>query len=330
MSLPEWGYSYNALFVPLTSDWQCSLVPIRDVDDVDRGWKLSYEERQKARKEREEQIEQDQRDFDRYFRVGTSRRAARACSDFGAYIAFIREHLRISGLSAPVDGEGVRRILRDAVRDGRVIPAIDRTWRGSRRVGRSYAPQSWPKRAPDPKPTVYGVLNTGELVPLDEFGRAIDRTPYVPIKVRAAAAASSAARSSTGGKFDWLDSVEAAAGTLLGGDVAADNDHAEDDSAGEEYLIGDAGGDSTPLGDAQPFSYEPDALGQGVVDVAANDRGSTYACDIISAECKGSVLREFPGQYLNSTLNEIQGDAQDGVKDARKALKLLNDGRFKK
>lgn len=273
MSLPEWGYSYNALFVPLTSDWQCSLVPIRDVDDVDRGWKLSYEERQKARKEREEQIEQDQRDFDRYFRVGTSRRAARACSDFGAYIAFIREHLRISGLSAPVDGEGVRRILRDAVRDGRVIPAIDRTWRGSRRVGRSYAPQSWPKRAPDPKPTVYGVLNTGELVPLDEFGRAIDRTPYVPIKVRAAAAAVSSAPSSGAcGGADWLGAVEAAAGALLG---AGDSDDADDDTPGmaDSLANGDGSGtvgDATSLGDAQPFDYQPDMPGGDVEEVAGS------------------------------------------------------------
>ncbi len=54
------------------------------------------------------------------------------------------------------------------------------------------------------------------------------------------------------------------------------------------------------------------------------------ACDIISSECKGSVLREFPGQYLDSTLNRIQSEANAGVKDARKALKLLNDNRFKK
>lgn len=72
MSFPEWGHSYNALWVPLTSDWQCSLVPARDMHDVDRGWKLSYEERQKARKECEEQIEQDQRDFDRLFRVSNN------------------------------------------------------------------------------------------------------------------------------------------------------------------------------------------------------------------------------------------------------------------
>lgn len=43
MAFPEWGNSYNALHVPLTSDWQCALVPAREVQDVDRGWKLSYE-----------------------------------------------------------------------------------------------------------------------------------------------------------------------------------------------------------------------------------------------------------------------------------------------
>ncbi|WP_233874835.1 hypothetical protein [Paraburkholderia adhaesiva] len=61
-----------------------------------------------------------------------------------------------------------------------------------------------------------------------------------------------------------------------------------------------------------------------------NDRKSMIACDIISAECKGSVLREFPGQYLNSPLSDIMSDAASGGSDARKALKLLKDNRFKK
>ncbi|CAM2191523.1 protein of unknown function [Paraburkholderia kururiensis] len=66
------------------------------------------------------------------------------------------------------------------------------------------------------------------------------------------------------------------------------------------------------------------------INIAATGRGGMYACDIISSECKGSVLREFPGQYLNSTLGQIQSDASNGNKDARKALKLLNDNRFKR
>jgi hypothetical protein len=244
MSLPEWGRSYNALCVPLTSDWQCSLVPGRDVGEPTTWWSLSYDERQQRRKDREKQIEQDQRDFDRLFMVSTSRRDARPCTDFSTYAAFIREHLRISGLSAPVDGEGVTRILRDAVRDGWLIPAIDRAWRGSRRVARFYAPQSWPKRAPDPKPIVYGVRD-GQFIPLNPDGTFVDYTPYVPVKARVAAAASGAA--SSGGGFDWPGAIETLAGAALGGDAAS----------GDDGAFG-AGEDSTPLGDAQAFEYQPD------------------------------------------------------------------------
>jgi hypothetical protein len=254
MPLPEWGRSYNALSVPLTSDWQCSLVSARDVEEPTKWWSLSYDERQKKRKEREEQIDHDRRDFDRLFRVSTSRRDARACRDFSAYVAFIREHLRISGLSTPVDGDGVTCILRDAVRDGWLVPAIDRTWRGSRRVARFYAPQSWPKRAPDPKPTVYGVRD-GQFIPLNADGSFVDYTPYVPFKDRVAATASSAVSSASG--FDWLGAVETAAGAVLGDDGALDDDFASR-----------AGEDSTPLGDAQAFEYQPDIGDGDSIDVA--------------------------------------------------------------
>lgn len=92
----------------------------------------------------------------------------------------------------------------------------------------------------------------------------------------------------------------------------------------------DVRGGGSLLSDAQPFEYQPDAVSDDAFELAGTSRGDMYACDIISSECKGSVLREFPRQYLDSTYNDIQGDARDGVKDARKALKLLNDNRFKK
>lgn len=174
MSFPEWGRSYIALYVPLEGGWQCALVPVRDIEDVDCDWRLAYEERRKAREDREEQIEQDRRDFDRLFRVNISRRAARVYGDFSAYVAFIGEYLRVSGLSAPLDGEGVTRILRSAVRDGSLIPAINRAWRGSRRVTRSYAPQTWPQREPDPTPTVYAVRN-GQFYPMASSASDITR-----------------------------------------------------------------------------------------------------------------------------------------------------------
>lgn len=267
MSLPEWGYSYNALYVPLTSDWQCSLVPVRYLEDADRGWKLSYQERQKARKEREERIEQDRKDFDRLFRVPVSQCEARACSEFSAYTAFIRDHLRISGISAPIDGDDVTRILREAVRKGRLIPAIDRTWRGSRRVSQRHAPQSWPKQTPAPKPTVYGVRDN-RFVPLDDSGYFIDRMPYAPV---ATAAASSTGSSGSSG-VAWLAAAEDAVGALPGSDDDWDDagndtpDVAESLTGGEGSDVSD---DITPLGDAPPFEYQADIPGGDGEQVAA-------------------------------------------------------------
>ncbi|WP_321953027.1 hypothetical protein [Paraburkholderia bannensis] len=126
MSLPEWGSSYNALYVPLNGGWQCALVPDRDIEDVDRGWRLSYDERQKARKAREDQMEQDRRDFGQIFRVSIPRRAARTSGDFSVYADFIGKHVR-GRWHKPIDGEDITRILREAVRDGLVVPVIGST-----------------------------------------------------------------------------------------------------------------------------------------------------------------------------------------------------------
>ncbi len=142
MSLPEWGSSYNALYVPLKGSWQCALVPARDIEDVDRGWRLSYDERQKARKAREDQMAQDRRDFDQLFRVSIARRSARVSGDFSAYADFIGKHVR-GRWHKPIDGDDITRILREAVRDGLIVPVIDRDWRGSVGVSKRYAPQTW-------------------------------------------------------------------------------------------------------------------------------------------------------------------------------------------
>lgn len=54
------------------------------------------------------------------------------------------------------------------------------------------------------------------------------------------------------------------------------------------------------------------------------------ANDIISNRRKGSIRKEFPGEYLDKTLKDIERDAKAGKARARKAKKLLGDGRFKK
>lgn len=59
-------------------------------------------------------------------------------------------------------------------------------------------------------------------------------------------------------------------------------------------------------------------------------RQKQKARDIIARECDASILREFPAQWLNHTLEAIVKAAQQGDRTARKAKKLLTDGRFKK
>lgn len=54
------------------------------------------------------------------------------------------------------------------------------------------------------------------------------------------------------------------------------------------------------------------------------------AQEFIGKHCKGSILREFPSEYLGKTIKEIEKEAKKGNAHVRKALKLLRDQRFRK
>lgn len=60
------------------------------------------------------------------------------------------------------------------------------------------------------------------------------------------------------------------------------------------------------------------------------DETNWTADQIISKKRKGSIRREFPSEYLKKTLKQINAEAKKGNARARKAKKLLQDGRFKK
>jgi hypothetical protein len=62
----------------------------------------------------------------------------------------------------------------------------------------------------------------------------------------------------------------------------------------------------------------------------ADDRLRVKAIDIIGQECQGSILREFPSQWLQHTLGEILEAATQGDRSVKKAWKLLQSRRFKK
>ncbi len=61
-----------------------------------------------------------------------------------------------------------------------------------------------------------------------------------------------------------------------------------------------------------------------------NERNKKKANEIIAEEKKGGINREFPDEWRNSTLEEIERAARRGDKSAQKAKKLLNDKRFDK
>jgi hypothetical protein len=60
------------------------------------------------------------------------------------------------------------------------------------------------------------------------------------------------------------------------------------------------------------------------------DRDQKTARRVIGEECEGGILREFPSQWLDSSISAINQAAKQGDRSAMKAKKLLNDRRFKK
>jgi hypothetical protein len=59
------------------------------------------------------------------------------------------------------------------------------------------------------------------------------------------------------------------------------------------------------------------------------DRGLT-ADEAISEYKQARIRRRFPGQYFDSTLDEIERDAQRGDHYARSAIKLLFNREYDK
>jgi|ERR1700730_5547304 len=63
------------------------------------------------------------------------------------------------------------------------------------------------------------------------------------------------------------------------------------------------------------------------VQVEQND----IKCSAFIAEkCKGSIMREFPGEYLDLSVDQLLKDAQGGVQAAKMGKTLLFDNRIRK
>ncbi|WP_321885118.1 hypothetical protein [Paraburkholderia bannensis] len=244
MSFPDWGHSYNALYVPLRRwGWQCALMPAGEVK-ADRSfeWPSSYEEREKKRKEWKKQIEQDKEDFQRFFRVDIDKRRAAISFEFRQYADFLRETLQTSSCNMPISGDDITRVLHNAVRDGRIIPVIDRAWYGGRRVFKRYAPQHSSHRSGGSAVISNEVPNapTGRFTgPFAAAMHAAD-TVMRSWAVKSNRATISAA-SGGGSDFDWLGAAESFGEATL-----------------DDKRLGDSSNDRSLLGDARSFDYLPD------------------------------------------------------------------------
>jgi hypothetical protein len=77
-----------------------------------------------------------------------------------------------------------------------------------------------------------------------------------------------------------------------------------------------------------PESGTADPGGQPL-ELAQDDLDQTCSA-FIAANCKASILRVFPGQYLDCTLREVQAAAKAGDAAAKSACKLLRRGKYRK
>jgi RHS repeat-associated protein len=104
--------------------------------------------------------------------------------------------------------------------------------------------------------------------------------------------------------------------------------------AGDPNIFRYCGNDPMNWTDPSGLQTPIDSLGgssegaAAYAEIAAQE-GRT-AQQVISQECRGSINKEFPSQFLENTLKEIKQIVKAGDKAARKAMKLLNDNRFKK
>ncbi|SAL22393.1 hypothetical protein AWB70_01206 [Caballeronia cordobensis] len=302
MAFPKWGRSFNALYVPLSGGfgWQCTLMTRREFHQIDwYMWRthpygdLSYEERSDKEKEQERQIAQDRRDFDRLFRPRIDRRSIYLSTEFRQYVHFIRHELRISSRDLPVDGDGITRVLRRAVQDGRLVPAINRKrfWWSGQEVYKWYAPQSWPK----PGAGVSFRAKSDALSDLREVAalkRVDGKSGFGSVHDFASGASDAISHSGAtrgGSGFDWPGVAEAVVGAVLS------DSGSDDDSGGDSMLESfdgiDDGDSGSLLGDAQPFEYHPDGLldqGQDVAGIfltPAEEAECELGYDLDMAEC---------------------------------------------
>lgn len=138
--------SYNSLHVPLDiGTWQCVLVPAREFYHewhCRARWNRFADRDTRTRMQR--QIDDDRRIFERYFRPNYNF-ARLIATDTDAIASFLTDHLNVVHWDLPTDNAGIERALKQAVADGKLVPVVNRDYRGIQRTFRpTPEPLYWP------------------------------------------------------------------------------------------------------------------------------------------------------------------------------------------
>ncbi len=224
------------------------------------------------------QLEQDRKDFDRYFRPRWDLRTITGGQALREIQTYVRDALGLPHWNLPTDNASIERVLRQAVKDGRLVPVVHRDRRSA--LGRVYSPTPAPLRWPSSGGGggTYWSRSPNLFPPgITSFiGEPVLSGPYDPAtwESRLVAARAAIGGSSSGGAL--LGVVEAVAGALVGGNA----DMGEGDGVAEGFAES-AEGTSTPLGDAQPFEYTPDAVSGDVEELAASMNSPKFAAKML-------------------------------------------------
>ncbi|CAG9263939.1 conserved hypothetical protein [Burkholderia diffusa] len=336
---------YNTLYVPLNiGTWQCMLMPRSQYDtrstdirqayrrrreDIERFQSASMRSRAGSSwssssrwdQQREDEatnrrlLEEDRRAFDLYFRPSWDLRSITGGQALDAVRSFLSEFLNVAHWDLPTDNAGVERVLRRAVANGELVPIVNRDQSSTASTFRSApAPLRWPPigtSVSQVQPVYYGLKAA---MPSGGGSAAVAASSNPGYGSALAAADVDAA--SAGDGFDWLGVAETVAGAALGG--SEDDGGATDDAdldGGDDAVADDGAGDdtSTPLGDAQPYEYQPDAPDGDSLDVAARgvseaQEGECFAeyeadMELCSA---GGAMYQSPAYYLECKTRAFQ------------------------
>ncbi|MBB5407936.1 hypothetical protein HDG34_001868 [Paraburkholderia sp. HC6.4b] len=274
---------WNSLEIPLECSWQCTLHAASQYHSMERerrsslfwdrdssrsrGWSSFMRDDRRDEEDARRQLEQDRRDFDRYFRPRLDLRTITGGQALREIQIYVRDALGLAHWNLPTDNASIERVLRQAVNDGRLVPVVHRDRRSA--LGRVYSPTPAPLRWPSSGGGggTYWSRSPNLFPPgITSFnGEPVLSGPYDPAtwESRLVAARAAMGGSSSGGAL--LGVVEAVAGALVGGNA----DMGEGDGVAEGFAES-AEGTSTPFSGAHPFEYGDDAVSGDSFDLAGN------------------------------------------------------------